>query len=171
MAQPSFPLYPTLLVPPPEMSIRSRREIYTRDAGNARQFEHWQTDGKSMTNNRPDPNGQAPFHEFLPINSRFESRNYMSQPRYDTTGASLGTNTYFDKYDTNYDSRNAARELQSVVYEDKNIDNTKENNSMMTRHFTNRWFKHTPEEQKEQVEVSTSLRPIMDDYQVVYKPI
>lgn len=31
-------------IPPPCMQLRARREAPTRDAANARQFEHWQTD-------------------------------------------------------------------------------------------------------------------------------
>lgn len=167
MTQPVFPLFPTMQLPPPEMSIRSRKELSTRDTTNARQFEHWQTDGKAMTNNRPDPHAQAPFHEFLPINSRFEGRDYKSQPRYDAGGGKLGINGYFDKYDPSYDGRNAVRELQAVVYEDKIVDGTKENNEMLSRQLENRWL--TPEQQQKQIEASTQLRPSRDDYKLVYK--
>ena len=85
-------------IPPPEMSLRSRREVSTRDVENARQFEHWQTDGKSMTNNRPDVNAQAPFHEFQPINSRFVERQYRNQPRFQTDSCELAMNPYFNQY-------------------------------------------------------------------------
>lgn len=166
MAEPSIPLWPAP-PPPPEMCIRSRRELDVRDVTNARQFEHWQTDGKSMTNNRPDINAQAPFHEFLPINSRFDNRQYVSQPRFDTTGHRLAQNSYFDKYDPSYDSRNAIRELQAVVYEDKNIEGVKESNRLAARQLDNRWLNVT--QQKALVEVSLTLRPSMDDYQIVYR--
>jgi hypothetical protein len=168
MAQPSVPFMPANIIPPPEMVIRSRREVSTRDATNARQFEHWQTDGKSMTNNRPDMNAQAPFHEFLPINSRFDERNFISQPRYDADGPKLGQNDYFNKYDPSFDSRNATRELKSVVYEDKLMSGGKENRSVIARHFDNRWM--SEQESKNQVEVSLKLRPLMDDFTKVYRP-
>lgn len=167
MTQPSWPLFPVQSVPPPEMSIRSRRDLDTRDAANARNFEHWQTDGKYMTYNRPDVNAQAPFHEFLPINSRFDSRNYISQPRYDADTSKLGQNTYFDKYDPSFDNRNAVRELQAVVYEDKIVDGTKENNEMLSRQLENRWM--TPEQQQKQIQASTQLRPNMDDYTKLFR--
>lgn len=168
MAQPSIPIWPT---PPPlpEMSIRSRREYSTRDVENARQFEHWQTDGKSMTNNRPDLNAQAPFHEFLPINSRFDDRSYVSQPRYQAHGGKLASNFYFDKYDPSFDSRNAARELQAVVYEDKNTQGAKENSVIAVRQMENRWL--TPPQQKALIEAALSLRPSVDDYSKVYRPL
>jgi hypothetical protein len=169
MTQPAWPLFPVQSVPPPEMSIRSRRDLDTRDAANARNFEHWQTDGKYMTYNRPDMNAQAPFFEFLPINSRFDGRNYMSQPRYDADGSKLGKNTYFDKYDPSFDNRNAIRELQAVVYEDKIVDGTKENNEMLTRQLENRWM--TPEQQQLQIEMSTQLRPNRDDYTKLFRDI
>ena len=167
MAQPSVPFQPTNIIPPPAMVIRSRRETSTRDTGNARQFEHWQTDGKAMTQNRPDPHGQAPFHEFLPINSRFEGRDYKGQPRFDATGAPLGKNTYFDKYDPSYDSRNVTRELASTIYEDKDTTGSKENSKLLARNFDNRWL--SVEEQKKQLEASMNLRPLMDDYSKVYR--
>lgn len=167
MSQPSVPFEPINLIPPPEMLIRSRREMNTHDTINARQFEHWQTDGKSMTNNRPDLNAQAPFHEFLPINSRFDQRSFVSQPRYDSRGPTLSQNTYFQKYDPAYDSRNATRELKSVVYEDKLMAGDKENNKLNMRHFDNRWM--SVEEVKTQMEASMRLRPIMDDYSKVYR--
>ena len=50
MAQPVYPDKHTISAynafPVPEFMARSRREIDTIDAINARQFEHWQTDGK-----------------------------------------------------------------------------------------------------------------------------
>lgn len=166
MAQPSIPIWPAP-PPPPEMSIRSRRELNARDVENARNFEHWQTDGKYMTYNRPDLNAQAPFHEFLPINSRFDNRSYVSQPRFDATGHRLAQNTYFDKYDPSYDSRNAVRELRAVVYEDKNIEGIKESNRLAQRQFDNRWL--NPAQQKILVEASLTLRPNMDDFTKVFR--
>jgi hypothetical protein len=156
-------------LPPPEMSIRSRREASTRDVENARYFEHWQTDGKAMTNNRPDVNAQAPFHEFQPINSRFVARDYRNQPRFETEGAPLGMNPYFNKYDPNYDSRNAVRELQASVYEDKIVDGGRQNQSILGRQLENRWL--NPEQQQEVVEMSTRLRPSVDDFRKVYRPL
>ena len=169
MTQPVWPLFSTLRVPRPEMSIRSRRDLDARDAANARNFEHWQTDGKYMTYNRPDVNSQAPFHVFLPINSRYENRNYTSQPRYDADTSKLGQNKYFDKYDPSFDNRNAIRELQGVVYEDKIIDGIKENNEMLSRQLENRWL--TPEQQQQQIQASTELRPNRDDYTKVFRDL
>jgi hypothetical protein len=114
-------------------------------------------------------NAQAPFFEFLPINSRFDSRNYMSQPRYDADGSKLAQNKYFDKYDPNFDNRNAIRELQAVIYEDKIVDGTKENNEMLTRQLENRWM--TPGQQQLQIEASTQLRPNKDDYTKLFRDL
>ena len=122
MAQPVFPLHTVHLLPPQQMSLRSRREVSTRDAANARNYELWQTDGKYGIQNRPDPNAQAPFFDIQPINSRFVERNYRTQPRFDQAGSQGGMNSYFDKYDSASDSRNAIRELQGVVYEDKDME-------------------------------------------------
>jgi hypothetical protein len=177
MAQPVWPNKNTESVirafPPPQFMARSRREVDTKDAVNARQFEHWQTDGKYGIQNRPDLNKQAPFYDMQPINSRMSERNYSSQPRYDQ-GDGIdrgGMNPYFDKYDTSFDARNTIRELRSVVYEDKNINYIAESNHLLERNFDNRWF--DPKELKETVNAAESLRFKMDDIRTVYinKPV
>ena len=113
MAQPVFPDNHTISAynafPVPEFMARSRREIDTIDAINARQFEHWQTDGKYGVYNRPDMNKQAPFYDMMPNVSRMNDKSYRSQPRYDATGAKGVQNSYFDKYDTTFDARNMTR--------------------------------------------------------------
>jgi hypothetical protein len=140
MTQPVWPIYPVEALPPPEMVIRSRHDLNTRDAANARNFELWQTDGKHGTNNRPDMNAQAPFHEVLPINSRFEQRRYHPQPRFTEDGHRGGMNPYFDKYDTSYDSRNTVRELQAVVYEDRPYEYIPQSRALVERGVEHRWI-------------------------------
>jgi len=155
------------------MSIRSRREVSTRDAANARNFELWQTDGKYGIFNRPDPNARAPFHEFMPINSRFVDHNYSGQPRYQPVveGASGSTNgnPYFDKYATSYDSRNAVRDTQSAVYEDKDYEHKKNNRTFLTRamdyHFIDK------EEMAKMADAAASLKPLRDDFQQDYRKV
>jgi len=167
MTQPVFPLYSTLLLPPQSMSIRSRREASTRDTANARNFELWQTDGKYGVQNRPDPNAQAPFHEFLPINSRFVERDYRGQPRFDADGPKFGMNPYFNKYDTSSDSRNSVRELQSVVYEDKDTEGTRASRSFMTRSIDNRFI--NPAELTQLAAAAVTMRPSRDEIEKDYR--
>ena len=167
MAQPVYPIYPTPDFPNPKMIIRSRREIDTKDAINARQFEHWQTDGKHGIYNRPDLNSQAPFYDTLPISSRMNENNYLSQPRFDIHSHKGGQNSYFDKYDTVYDARNTIRELKAVVYEDKNIGYTAEDNHLLQRNFDNRWMDNN--RISEQINASSEMRLKMDDIRKFYK--
>ena len=167
MTQPVFPLYTTQLLPPQSMSIRSRRETSTRDTANARNFELWQTDGKYGVQNRPDPNAQAPFHEFLPINSRFVERDYRGQPRFDADGPKFGMNSYFNKYDTSSDSRNSVRELQSVVYEDKDTEGIRESRSFMTRSIDNRFI--NPAELTQLAAAAVTMRPSRDEIEKDYR--
>lgn len=143
MTQPVWPIYPVESMPPPEMIIRSRHDLNTRDAANARNFELWQTDGKHGTYNRPDMNAQAPFQDFLPINSRFEQRRYHPQPRFTEDGHRGGMNPYFDKYDTAYDARNTVRELQAVVYEDKSFEYIPQSRAVVERGVEHRWIPPT----------------------------
>lgn len=173
MAQPIWPNINTEssinAFPPPQFMTRSRREADPHDIINARQFEHWQTDGKYDVYNRPDLNSHMPFNDTLPINSRMNERKYSSQPRYQQ-GSNIdkgGMNPYFDKYDTSYDSRNMVRELRATVYEDKNVNYAVESNHLLERNFDNRWF--NPQELKQTVDAAESLRFKMDDIRTFYK--
>jgi hypothetical protein len=172
MAQPVYPDSHTISAynafPLSEFMPRSRREIGTIDAINARQFEHWQTDGKYDVYNRPDMNKQAPFYDMMPNSSRMNAKSYRSQPRYDTATATATAgekgvqNSYFDKYDTTYDAKNMTRELKASVYEDKNTGYLKESSMMLQRNFDNRWL--NPEVRSKQAAAAEQLRPGRDDY-------
>ena len=167
MTQPVFPIYPAPAVPYPSMVLRSRRELSTRDAANARNFELWQTDGKYGVHNRPDMNAQAPFETFLPINSRTLDRKYHPQPRFEEGAHRLGMNPYFAKYDTSYDSRNTVRELQSTVYEDKQIEGIQQSRSFIARQVEHRWI--TGDAATRIAETAESLRPQRDDLTREYR--
>ena len=152
------------------MSIRSRREVSTRDAANARNFELWQTDGKYGIQNRPDVNQRAPFHEFLPINSRFINHNYSGQPRYEPTvdrGGTDNQNPYFDKYATSYDSRNAVRDTQAAVYEDKDYEFLKNDRTFLTRSMDFHFIDGN--EMTKMADAAASLKPLRDDFQKDYR--
>lgn len=173
MAQPVFPDKHTISAynafPVPEFMARSRREIDTIDAINARQFEHWQTDGKYGVYNRPDMNKQAPFYDMMPNSSRMNDKSYRAQPRYDANGERGVQNSYFDKYDTTFDARNMTRELKASVYEDKNTGYLSESSKLLQRNFDNRWV--NPEVVQQQAAAAEQLRPKMDDIRLFYKNI
>jgi hypothetical protein len=164
MAQPVYPINTVHVLPPIQMSLRSRREASTRDTVNARHYELWQTDGKYGIQNRPDVNSRAPFQDFQPINSRFLERDYKTQPRFDETASQGGMNSYFNKYDSASDSRNTVRELQSVVYEDKELEGRK---TFLARSMDNHYFNE--DQLKTMITAVDSLKPIRDDYQKTYR--
>jgi hypothetical protein len=170
MTQPVFPDRHTISAyeafPLPKFMPRTRREIVPQDAINALQFEHWQTDGKYGTMNRPDMNKQAPFYDMLPNNSRMNDKSYRSQPRFDIDSHRGGQNPYFEKYDTTFDARNMTRELRASVYEDKNTGYLKESEKLMERNFDNKWL--NPGVAVEQAKVAFELRPKMDDIRIYY---
>ena len=167
MAQPVYPINTVHVLPPLQMSLRSRREVSTRDAANARNYELWQTDGKYGIQNRPDVNARAPFQDFQPINSRMVERDYKTQPRFNENGRQGGMNSYFDKYDAASDSRNAVRELQSVVYEDKDTEGIRNGRTFLSRSMDNHIF--NDEQLKAMVASVDSLKPLRDDYQKEYR--
>jgi hypothetical protein len=53
---PTFPYAGKVRIPPSQFLLRNRIEKSTRDFTNAKQFEHWQTDTPSLTNNFPKMN-------------------------------------------------------------------------------------------------------------------
>lgn len=175
MAQPVYPDRHTISAydafPLPQFMARTRREVDPIDSINARQFEHWQTDGKSMTNDRPDMNRQAPFYDMLPNDSRMNDRSYRSQPRYDVDESRGVENSFFNKYDTTFDARNMTRELRASVYEDKNTGYAKESLKLLERNFDSRWLDPTVAIQ--QAKAAEALRPKMDDIRMFYqnKPV
>jgi len=170
MAQPVFPDRGTTSMmnafPHPQFITRTRREVDPIDAINARQFEHWQTNGKSGVYNRPDVNKQAPFYDMAPNTTRMSDRNYRTQPRYDVDGKKGVENSYFDKYDTTSDARNMARELKASVYEDKNTGFVQESERLLQRNFDSRWL--DPTVMKQQAAAAEELRPKMDDIRQFY---
>lgn len=165
MAQPVYPTHPTSM-PMPEFVMRTRREFHPTDSINARQFEHWQTGGKHMTYDRPDPNRAAPYMDMLPNSSRTTDRSFRSQPRYDAEGPKGVQNTYFDKYDTTSDARNMVRELRTTVYEDKNTGFMAESQRLLERTMDQRWV--NPEVVRQQAHAAMELRPKMDDFRLWY---
>lgn len=171
MAQPVFPDSHTISAyeafPMPQFMTRSRREVDPIDAINARQFEHWQTDGKYDVYNRPDMNKRQPFYDMLPNGSRMNDRSYRSQPRFDVDSHRGVQNPYFDKYDATFDARNMTRELKASVYEDKNTGYLMESSKLLARNFDNRWV--NPTVVKQQAEAAEELRPKMDDIRLFYK--
>jgi hypothetical protein len=173
MAQPVFPDKHTISAydafPLPQFMPRTRREVDAIDAVNARQFEHWQTDGKYDIYNRPDMNKQAPFYDMLPNDSRRNEQSYRSQPRFDVDGHRGVQNPYFDKYDAVFDARNMTRELRASVYEDKNTGYLKESEKLLQRNFDNRWL--NIDVAKEQAVAAEQLRPKMDDIRLFYRNI
>ena len=173
MAQPVYPDRHTISAyeafPMPQFMARSRREIDATDAINARQFEHWQTDGKYDVYNRPDLNKQAPFYDMLPNGSRMNDRSYRSQPRFDAEGHRGVQNSYFDKYDATFDARNMTRELRASVYEDKNTGYLPESQKLLQRNFDSRWL--DPTVMTQQAQAAEMLRPKMDDIRLFYKNV
>ncbi len=122
------------------MNIRSRREMSTRDAANIRQFEHWQTDGPYLQNDRPDLNGPKVLNDMNPIDSRKKDTKQYLQNRPMKAGQdSFSQNPYFEGYAPVFDPRNAIREVRSAIYEDRFDRGFKESKRLLARSFTNTW--------------------------------
>jgi soluble cytochrome b562 len=94
-------------------------------------------------------------------------RDYKTQPRFNENGSQGGMNSYFDKYDAASDSRNAVRELQSAVYEDKDTEGIRSGRTFLSRSLDNHIF--NDEQLKAMVASVDSLKPLRDDYQKTYR--
>lgn len=167
---------PRLQAAPPsqfgEMNLRSRREVITRDAANARLFDHWQSDGPSGHTNRPVYESQ-PYMDVLPINTRATHTVNKGMPTYDTGTAvsDLASNPYFNKYDVTQDPRNVARELSGSVNEAKEDRGIRQTRGQIERYLTTRWL---PEDYAEENNLLTlkayeSLKPEQNDSSASYR--
>lgn len=157
-------------LPPPQMSMRSRHELSTRDAINASQYEHWQTDGAAGIYNRKDPNAVAAFYDQMPGTARTDQRSFLQARTYDPAGAPLADNPYFQKYDVASDPRNVSRELRGAVFESPEDRGLAESNRILERQFTAQVVPAT--KTKETVEdlmsARASLMPVMNDMTRIY---
>lgn len=157
-------------MPPPQMVLRSRREVSTRDFINATQYEHWQTDSPAMTTNRPDLNKQAPFYDMKPLQARTDGRSFLQSQPYVADAGMLDTNPYFQKYDVKSDPRNVTRELRGAVFETPGDRGLAESKRMLERQFT---AAYVPED-RTLVDIETNLKarerllPMMDDMSKIY---
>lgn len=133
-------------LPPPSMQLRSRREVSTKDAMNARIFEQWQTDGQSKPLSQHDLSSNRIMNarvvlDMNPINTRSSDNVYKQSQPFLANGPQLGQNPYFDHYDPTFDPKNAIRELRNAVYEDKNVERgLKESRELSKRAATTRWL-------------------------------
>lgn len=127
-------------VPYPQMVLRVRKEISTRDSTNIRQFEHWQTDGPALNLDRPDLSGNPIFGDMNPIVGRRQpSQVYRQAPTYTPGNDSFVQNPYFNTYAPAYDPRNAIRELRGTVFEDIGDRGIEESKKLLARGFENVW--------------------------------
>ena len=151
------------------MNIRSRREINTRDAANVRQFEHWQTDAPYLQMDRPDLNGPKILSDMNPTNSRkLDGQQYLQNRPMKAGQDSFTQNPYFEGYAPQFDSRNAVRELRSVIYEDRFDKGVRESKYLLGRTFTSQWLEpnyvaDNNLDTLNSLEAYEQLKPQMDD--------
>ena len=168
-----LPVGPTPPVPLPQMTLRSRREVATRDFVNAQQYEHWQTDGRYGVQNRPDLNAQAPMFDQMPITARTDDRSYMQSQTFVAGGAALEGNPYFQKYDVSQDPRNVSRELRGAVFEAPEDRGLKESKRLLERQFTAAAMPAalTVEDTETRLRARDRLMPEIDDYRRMYPKV
>jgi hypothetical protein len=119
----------------PAAGLLVRREILNRDQINAKNYEHWQTDGKYSAYNRPDLNKVAPHMDMLPNSSRTNNRSYRQAPIYTAAAGDVDfyRNAYFNGVDIKTDPRNITRELRGAVFEQRDDRGRAENAALNAR--------------------------------------
>jgi hypothetical protein len=161
-----FPIAFEPQVPYPQMVLRVRKEVATRDTANLRQFEHWQTDGPSLNLDRPDLSGNPVFGDMNPIvGRRVSSQLYRQAPTYTPGKDNFVQNPYFNTYAPSFDPRNAIREVRASVFEDVGDRGIEESKKILARGFENVWV---PTEAIDKKNLTTlrafeELRPRFDD--------
>ncbi len=168
-----IPIGPVPIIPYPQMALRSRRELPTRDTVNARNYEHWQTDGRYGIYNRADPNAAPTFMDRMPNAGRLDRRDNRPAPAFQPGGPQLAGNPYFDKYDVESDPRNVVRELQGAVYESKEDRGVAESQRILERSFDSRWVDKMQIQKaiKDRLDAGDNLLPALNDMKTVYRPI
>jgi len=81
---------------------------------------------------------------------------------------SFGKNPYFDKFSPANDSRNVARELRSVVYEDLSDRGVAESKKLLERSFESRWSTQKAQAGPNPVEAFELLRPSINHMNKTY---
>ena len=152
----------------PQFTPRSRKEVSTKDAINARNLELIQNGGKYGIYDRPNLDQQRPFMDMNASSSRNDNRSLNGQPRYIPN--QIQYNQYFDKYDIQNDPINYARELQSAVYEDKGDRGYLESEAIMNRQFNNNLVSGVQLENmtKLRLDAREKLMPILNNTNLSY---
>ncbi len=158
------------VVPLPQMSLRSRREVNTKDIFNARQYEHWQTDSPYGIQNRLDPNAQRTFYDMAPQTARTDQRSFLQSQPFVPADNQLAGNPYFQKFDVASDPRNVSRELKGAVFEIPGDRGMLESRRMLERQFTSAIVPGTVTEADTEIRLRArdQLMPQLDDMTKLY---
>jgi hypothetical protein len=155
------------------MTLRSRREVRTRDAANARNYEHWQTSARYGIYDRRDPNAAPTFMDMQANAGRLDRRDNRPAPSFDPDGPQLVGNVFFDKYDVASDPRNVARELKGAVYETLEDRGIQESRRLLERTFQSRYTEREQIEKavQERLAAGMNLLPAVNDMTKIYRPV
>ncbi len=165
-----IPIARTPSVPLPEMTLRSRRELNTKDIFNARQYEHWQTDSPYGIQNRMDPNAQRTFYDMAPQTARTDQRSFLQSQPFVPAEDQLARNPYFQKFDVVSDPRNVSRELKGAVFEVPGDRGMLESKRMLERQFTSAIVPGdlTKQDTETRLRARDQLMPQLDDMSKLY---
>jgi len=155
----------------PQFSIRSRREQPVRDVFNARQYEHWNSDTPTPSQNFTDSSKQAPLFDMNPINTRTVERDFRQAQPFVVDGKQSTANPYFQRFDVTRDPRNVAREMQSAVYEYNAPRDQSVSQKLISRNFEGQYV---PECQvkasyEAAIDIYAGMRPKLNDMKAVFR--
>ena len=104
------------------------------------------------------------------LQQQYALRDARIQAQKSGLADSMTQNPYFDKYDVASDSRNVARELRSVVYEDVGDRGMDESKKLLGRAFENRWIPggYAKETGLNRLEAFELLRPSVNRMTTMY---
>jgi hypothetical protein len=127
------------VIPPPQLQLRTRRELPSRDTINARNVDYWRSDVPQPIANQPQLQNRAAFFDMSPVFPRnLDAEQFRQGQLFVVDEGQLQQNPYFQKYDITNDPRNLARELKAAVVETKPARSEDESRRLYARGFDNR---------------------------------
>lgn len=165
MAQPSFPRLN--FMPSSMISIRSRREVPSRDQINSMYYER--PGAREPQYGIPDPNQHMVYNKTLTTGSRFDETIYNNNRTFESTeyNSNIQASGFLDTYDIKTQSRNIAREFNASIKEDYSAGkNDTINTVSLRRQFQPIYVGGISEKE---LRVSEQLKPLMDNYSISYR--
>lgn len=122
----------------PEMAIRSRREMSTRDMIN--EFTVKNDQQSYLKYYSPGTIPSDHLNQFTQQSGRLDDRDYTRHVEFGATKSPLESNKYLSRMGIVDQEQNIIREFNSAVHDSKNKEGSDMVGKLIRRNFNNEWF-------------------------------